>query len=60
MFTKLVDEKKEFLISSQNIFDFFLMKKAIHIMNKRKQNKYPSFYSMFNMSSCRKPEIQKA
>jgi len=38
------------------------MKKGIHIMNQKKSKaKYMSpyyFYSIFNMSSCRKPEIQ--
>ena len=42
--------------------DFFLMKKGIHIMNPKKQKKrichHTPFYSIFNMSSCRKPEIQ--
>ena len=38
------------------------MKKGISIMNPQKANKRTfhrnSFYSIFNMSSCRKPEIQ--
>ena len=38
------------------------MKKGIHIMNPKKAKKdkchNTTFYSKFNMSSCRKPEIQ--
>ena len=38
------------------------MKKGIHIMNQNKEKKkychLTTFYSIFNMSSCRKPEIQ--
>jgi len=38
------------------------MKKGVHIMNQKEQNKvYVTvlfFYSIFNTSSCRKPEIQ--
>ena len=37
------------------------MKKGIHIMNQKKQTSmspYYFFYSIFNMSSCRKPEIK--
>ena len=37
------------------------MKKGIYIMNPIKQNKDmppTTFYSIFNMSSCRKTEIQ--
>jgi len=37
------------------------MKKGIHIMNPKKQKcicHRTTFYAIFNMSSCRKPEIQ--
>ena len=38
------------------------MKKGIHIMNSKKSKKSichrTSFYSIFDMSSCKKPEIQ--
>ena len=37
----------------------FLMKKGKHIMNPKKALCYrTTFYSIFNMSLCRKPEIQ--
>ena len=52
---------KKFL-NVQKKVDFFLMKKGVHIMNQKEQNKvYVTvlfFYSIFNTSSCRKPEIQ--
>jgi len=44
-------------------FDFFLMKKGIHIMNKKKSKESiyhcTTFYSIFNMSSSGKPNIHK-
>ena len=41
--------------------DFFLLKKGKHIVYLKKQKKWyviTPFYSIFNMSSCRKPKIQ--
>jgi len=44
-------------------FGFILMKKGIHIMNPKKPHtkricRHTTFYSIINMSSCRKLEIQ--
>jgi len=43
-------------------FDIFLMRKDIHIVYLKKQKKYichcTTFYSIFNIGSYRKPEIQ--
>ena len=35
---------------------FFLMKKGIHIMSKNGICHRTTYYSIFNMSACRKPE----
>ena len=67
MFTKLVDEKNNRIFCCVRVPDFepnkiwFLSyEESYTYYEYKKQNKYPSFYSIFNMSSCRKPEIQKA
>ena len=43
------------------LLDFFLINKGIHIINIKKEQKSTchstAFYSIFNMSSCRKPDI---
>ena len=41
-------------------FFIIIMKKGIHIIKKQNKSIFhlTTFYSVFNMSSCRKPEIQ--